>query len=204
MKALDRFDHMDIVFAIGIVFSLLGAGLALFYWGAPETLIPSTTAEVAAAVDPGMALSQEVLGRSIVMAQGAMGAADQGSSQETLGRALVMAAQMHTVGAAPRMGLEPVVETTRGSIGDGVALPFMMLAGVLLLMFVGGMTVFEHAYGIFKKRFRCHDMDKQVEVEFLTSDGKAYDVASCTAFEDKHCVTCGKQCLPREAARAAA
>lgn len=202
MKALDRFDHMDIVFAIGLVFSLLGAGLALFYWSAPETLTSSTTAAMTAA-DPGMALSQEILGRSIVGAQEAMGTADRGISQEALGRSLVMATQMDMAGAAPRMALEPVVETTRGSIGDGMVLPFMILAGVLFLMFVGGMTVFEHAYGIFKKRFWCEDMDKQVEAEYLTSDGTIYDVASCTAFEDKYCVTCGKPCMHRETAVAA-
>lgn len=199
---MKSWDHMDIVFAIGIAFSLLGAGLALFYWGAPETLIPSTAAAMTAA-DPGIAMSQEVLGRSIVGAQGAMGTADQGISQETLGRSLVMTTQMGMAGAAARMGLEPVVETTRGSIGDGMVLPFMMLAGVLFLMFVGGMTVFVHAYGILKKRFWCEDMDKQVEVEFLTSDGKVYNVASCTAFEDKYCVTCGKACMHRETAVAA-
>ena len=79
----------------------------------------------------------------------------------------------------------------------------MVLAGVLFLMFVGGMTMFVHAYGILKKRFWCEDMDKQVEAEFLTSDGKVYNVASCTAFEDKYCVTCGKPCLHRETAVAA-
>ena len=80
----------------------------------------------------------------------------------------------------------------------------MVLAGVLFLMFVGGMTMFVHAYGILKKRFWCHDMDKQVEAEFLTSDGKIYDVSSCTAFEDKYCVTCGKACMHQETERAAA
>lgn len=199
---MKSWDHMDAIFAIGLVFSLLGAGVAMFYWSAPETLIPSTTAAMTAA-DPGMALSQEVLGRSIVGAQGAMGTADQGLSQETLGRSLVMATQMGMAGAAARMGLEPVVETTRGSIGDGMVLPFLMAAGVLFLLFVGGMTVFEHAYGILRKRFWCEDMDKQVEVEFLTSDGKVYNVASCTAFEDKYCVTCGKACMHRETAVAA-
>jgi hypothetical protein len=199
---MKSWDHMDVVFAIGIVFSLLGAGIALFYWGAPETLISSATAAMTAA-DPGTALSQEVLGRSIVGAQEAVGTADQGISQEALGRSLVMATQMGMAGAAARMGLAPVVETTRGSIGDGMILPFMMLAGVLFLMFVGGMTVFEHAYGILKKRFWCEDMDKQVEVEFLTSDGKVYNVASCTAFEDKYCVTCGKHCMHPETAVAA-
>ena len=203
MKALDRFDHMDIVFAIGIAFSLLAAGLAQFYWGAPDTLIPSP-AVMAATVDPGTALSQEVLGRSIVAAQEAMGTADEGISQEALGRALVMASQMQVAGAATqRTGPGPGVETTRGSVGDGMVLPFMILAGALFLMVVGGATVFEHAYGILKKRFWCEDMDKQVEVEYLTSDGKVYNVASCTAFEDKYCVMCGKPCLHRETAVAA-
>jgi hypothetical protein len=54
------------------------------------------------------------------------------------------------------------------------------------------------------KRFFCWNMDKQVEVEFLTSDGKAYDVASCTAFTDKYSVTCDKPCLTREGERMAA
>lgn len=199
-------DHMDIVFAIGLVFSVLGAGLALFYWGAPETLIPSTTAEMAAAVDPGMAMSQEVMGRSIVGAHGAMGTAEQGMTQETLGRSLVMATQMQLAGAAARRlaATGAVYETTRGAIGDGMVLPFLMAAGALFLIFVGGMTVFEHAYGILTKRFRCFDMDTDVEAEFLTSDGKIYNVASCTAFADKYCVTCGKACLHQEAVSTAA
>lgn len=201
---MKTWDHIDIVFAIGIVFSLLGAGLALFYWSAPETLISSTTAAMTAA-DAGMALSQEVLGRSIVWAQEAMGTADQGISQAALGRSLVLATQMDMAGAVARFaGSGPVVETTSGSIGDGMVLPFMVLAGALFLMVVGGVTVFEHAYGILKKRFWCEDMDKQVEAEYLTSDGTIYDVASCTAFENKYCVTCGKPCLHRQAERAAA
>jgi len=80
-----------------------------------------------------------------------------------------------------------------------MVLPFLMLAGALFMIFVGGMTVFVHAYGILAKQFRCSDMDKQVEVEFLTSDGTTYDVASCTAFADKFGVTCGKKCLRLEA-----
>lgn len=194
-------DHMAVVFAIGIAFSLLGAGVALAYWGAPEMLMPSATMTAA---DPGMALSQEVLGRSIVGAQSALGTAGQGFTQEALGRAFVMATQMGMAGVAARMGIEPVVETTRGSIGDGMVLPFMMLGGALFLVFVGGMTVFEHAYGILKKRFRCHDMDKQVDVEFLTSDGTIYNVASCNAFEDRYCVTCGKACMTGHAGSVAA
>jgi len=94
---MNRWDHFDVIVAVGICATLVGAGLFVFaFGGAPDGLLDQRFEQAApAAIDPG-GLTQEALGRAITES-GTLRQVEEGDSwrvrQEHLGGAIVAAAR---------------------------------------------------------------------------------------------------------------
>ncbi len=123
-------------------------------------------------------------------------------------QATIVAAAQAASELARRTAPAPAAEIARdpawgfGSIGDGVWIAALALAGGLSLLFAAGAALTGARVSNRTETVHCDVHNKDFIVDMLVSDDTPYEVTRCAAFNGGP-VTCGKDCLKRPMARAA-